>query len=151
MKNLYMIFLFGMLVCMGCSDSDTPAVDPVQVRLELLAKTWVPGTGATITVNGIDVSSEFAGFTLTFTDSFGYSTTNVGPNFTDVWPASGTWAFGANTDGSSNVNVIERDGISITISSINASSLNITFDYLNARAAGSTGIDGSYVFNLTSQ
>ncbi len=148
MKNI--IFLFGLLIFLGCKDSD-PGIDPVQARLELLAKTWVPGSGTAVSVNSIDVSSEFASFTLTFTDSFGYSTANVGPNFTDVWPPTGTWVFETNADGSSNVNVIVRDGIIITISSINASSLNITFDYLNARAAGTLGIDGSYVFNMTPQ
>jgi len=151
MKNVLIIFLFTILTCLGCKDDDTPVVDPIQERIELLAKTWVPNTGSAVTVDGIDVSSEFNGFTLTFTESFGYLTTNVGPNFTDVWPASGTWSFAINSDGSSNINMIERDGISITINSINASSLRISFVFLTARASGNAGIEGSYVFDLVSQ
>ena len=151
MKNLSPFLIFAILICIGCKDDDTPVVDPVKERLELLAKTWEPNTGSAVTVDGIDVSSEFAGFTLTFTDSFSYSTTNVGPNFTDVWPDSGIWSFAINSDGSSNINVIERDGISITINSINTSSLRFSFDFLTASASGNAGIDGSYVFDLGSK
>jgi len=64
MKNVLIIFLFTILTCLGCKDDDTPVVDPIQERIELLAKTWVPNTGSAVTVDGIDVSSEFNGFTF---------------------------------------------------------------------------------------
>ena len=79
MKKLPLILLISLV---SCNDDDFTS------DLVLLAKNWQLST---VTVDSNDITSDWAGFTLNFTTSFDYSTTNSA--YTEIWPVSGSWEF----------------------------------------------------------
>src|SRR3979490_1519167 len=70
--------------CGGKKNDPTPTAQDV-VKAKLTAKNW---TMQTVTVDGVDKTSVYAGLTIKFTET-GYSTSHGGA----VWPSSGTWTF----------------------------------------------------------
>jgi len=79
MKKLSLILLVSLI---SCNDEDFTS------DLVLLAKNWQLSS---VALDSNDVSSGWAGFTLNFTTSFDYGTTNS--PYTEIWPVSGTWEF----------------------------------------------------------
>lgn len=86
------VVLFTYANCGG----DPPAPPPVtDVQFDKLNKTWKINT---VSLDGVDKTSDYTGFQLTFsgtkgTPPFNYATT-ARPSLSP-WPASGTWDFGA--------------------------------------------------------
>src|SRR5690242_6333678 len=120
-SSLYILLLLvaGIIVSScgggGGDDPTPPAPTATETNTQFLSSgTWKMSS---VKVDGIDQSSLFKGFTLSFTSS-SYSTTNGTP----VWPASGTWSF-TNSDATT---VTRNDGVVITITSISTSNFVFT-------------------------
>jgi len=134
--------LIAGIVISSCKPKPPPPKSDEEIRTEELTGTWILDAGANVvTVAGRDVSTDWNGFTLTLGDKT-YSTS--GSFSPEVWPASGTWAFG------SSVNILVRDdGIEVSIS-VTETSLSLQFDYTVA-GGRLNGIDGTWIFKLVPQ
>jgi len=134
-------FVFQASSC-GGDENPTPDPDPdptptpQEIATEILTTgTWEPQA---ITREGIDVSAEYAEFTVKFTGS-NYTTTNGG----SAWPASGTWAF----DGTSATRII-RDGSVIIETSISEGSLVMAFTLDEEVFARTKTVSSNYQFSM---
>ena len=133
--------VMGFLVS-SCKEDPAPAKTPEEIQIEKLTGTWVLPTAAnTVTIDGRDVSAEWSTFVLTLGNKT-YQSTNA--NDANVWPASGTWAFGANIN-----TLVRDDGVDITVT-VTDTSLKLQFDY-SASGGRLDGIEGNWVFNMVSQ
>jgi len=133
MRFIYILLaVFGMMQISGCGE-DEQSLTPNQVTEDLLtSQVWE------MTEVKIDdvVSDLYSGLTLSF-GSNTYTTTNGGK----VWPASGTWEF----VGDKGDKILRDDGLAITIESVNASQLVMSFTwstttYDGGRAGSLTGL-----------
>lgn len=136
---LALALIFSVAIS-GCKRKTTPEPTPEEKQLDKLAKTWVIATGANaVTINTVDVSSDWTNFELTFTDG-GYTTLNTFS--ADVWPNSGTWEFAVD-----DVNTLIRDGgLNISIN-VTDNALLMQFNY--ALPGGRIeGVEGDWIFNM---
>jgi len=138
--NLFtLILLVSVILFSGCRKrDDDPGVDLEAQQRARLAKTWVPETP--VTFDGA-ADTRFQGFEITFAPAGTYTSQSGGP----VFRSSGTWAFKENT----NFNTLVLDGRpEFVISSLTDTNLNGTVNLTGGVNARTTGIDGTYVFNL---
>ena len=151
MSSRYKHFLFVLLSvfflwgCGGNGDGDsdeTPEEEPTIQELAMpdLLAVWRIEPKNGVSVDGQDVTAEYAGFTLTM-DQTTYNTTN-GANLFD---AVGTWQWVA-----SDTDLIMdfSDGKRINIQTLTSSQLVLNFQFAGAGGARA-GIAGSYVLNLS--
>jgi hypothetical protein len=107
------IALVCLLMAQGCKKKDDPIPETSRVRTLLKANAWKMQS---VTVDGTDQATLYAGLTLTFTDT-NYSTVKGG----GVWPVSGGWTF---TDDSAKT-IKRSDGLEINILEATATSLKL--------------------------
>lgn len=142
------ISIIALTLIMGvmfnsCKKDTTPTKTDEEIKLELLAKTWNVATATnSVTIDGRDVTAEWATFILNIGSTKTYTSTNA----TDplVWPASGTWDFGTTL-----TSMVRDDGIDITIT-VTETTLKLQFDY-TAGGGRFEGIEGNWVFNMVTQ
>ena len=130
-----------ILQASSCKDDDPQnPEDPEKTAQEKAAEILTTGSWEpqAITREGVDVSAEYAGFSVTFTGS-NYTTTNGG----SAWPASGTWAF----DGTSATRII-RDGSVIIETSISEGSLVMAFTLDEEVFARTKTVSSNYQFSM---
>jgi len=133
--------VMGVLVS-SCKKDNTDTKTEEQKKIEQLAKTWVLAAGSNlVTIAGTDVTADWANFVLTFGDKT-YQTSSADSPL--VWPASGTWAFGADLN-----TLVRDDGVDITIK-LSDTSLELQFDY-TASGGRFDGIEGNWVFKMVPQ
>ncbi|WP_422354153.1 hypothetical protein [Roseivirga pacifica] len=140
---LVALFLMGFLT--SCKDDDGPLTPSArELAFEKLSGDWDLGNGAgRIEVDGTDVSANYPGFTLSFTDG-GYTTTNGA----DLFNASGTWQW---TDEDAKMLSLD-DGKEVTITLLNENRFTFTFTHAGGSSANgintSNGIEGSYTISV---
>ncbi len=136
-KTIFFISLLPILILCGCK-KDSPS--PEQKRINELTASWIVSS---VENDGTDVTSEFAGFTLTVTGEKTYSTVNGG----NPWPASGTFDF---VEGNLDL-IIRDDDVEVTIDAVSETTLSLSFRKTNIgnQAAGIQGVTGQFTFNLT--
>jgi hypothetical protein len=150
MKHLrsFIFFTFSiasvMLISCGDDGDDPGSDDPVEATEEenqlesLSTSAW---TMTSITLDGVDATSNFSGLILTIKSDKTYSTNG---EYAPVWPSSGTFTFG------SDLNTLTRDdGVSMTVS-VSETSLSITFTYTDS-SGRIDALPGDYVFKFTTQ
>ena len=150
---LVAFFLCSLIIMFSCKKPPPePSKTDEEIQIEKLSKVWVPASGINaVTIDGVDVSTNWANFVLSMGDK-AYSST--GADQSNVWPASGSWQFGTLTDGSADVNTIFRSGNSADIEmaiSVSETSFSMQFDYdanVNGRLSGTTG---NWIFNMVPQ
>ncbi|OEK01276.1 hypothetical protein BFP97_07010 [Roseivirga sp. 4D4] len=143
MKQLYskkrILYASIALFCLvlGCKDDDP---SPSEQRLIDLTATW---NVSSVINDGTNVSDQFTGFSLTVSGDKTYATVNGG----NPWPASGT--FDLNPDDLDTF--IRDDNVEVSIVEITATALSLSFQMSNVRSvrSGTSGITGSFTFNLT--
>jgi hypothetical protein len=116
MKTALLMLISVVSACAifsSCSKSNGPApLSPQAQTTRLLiggpslSSASVPWKMQSSSVDGIDQTALYNGFTVTFTSS-GFTTTNGGV----IWPASGTWNF----QGTSTATVVRNDGVNVQI------------------------------------
>lgn len=153
MINLRYIFsitlMMGILLVAGCKKKDDPGPSAEELQKTAMTKTWTI-TSARL---GTESITDLSGLTLTIDGSLNYTTNSTSvsrqPN---PWPTGGTFAFGENSDGTTNVNQVVRDGeVTMTISvSADGGSMTLDFTFDDDTQRGSNGkseaVDGSWLF-----
>ena len=125
-----------MLVFIQSCKTDDPTISEVdQVATLLKGNSWKMQN---VTVNGTDKTSDYTGFTLSFTAT-NYTTTNGGV----VWPSSGTWTFADETG-----KVITRsDDVIINLEEITATKLSLKLNWAKTTLGGrTTSVAGNHIF-----
>ena len=136
MKKLMICAIaLSMFSLLGCGGGPAPKTDQ-QKAFENLSGSWKL-SGGSIKVDGKDESTQYPGFSLSFTEA-GYTSSNAGKLF----KASGTWKW---KDGKT-AKLITLGTKELTITELTKSKLVFTFTFAGAGAAG---IAGSYAVTLT--
>jgi len=142
MKSTYSIIgmyittiLFTTIIISGCNDEPTVAE---KVEGMLVAVEW---SKPIVTVDGVDQSSLYQDFNITFTKTT-YTTTGGGP----LWPASGTWKF---TDETAKTIRLD-DHIDVRINEISETNLEIAIqnDNTTFKSGRVNSVKGKCVFRL---
>ena len=135
-----LLFLFACLQFIACSKGSNDLSPTDKVKALLTAKPWKVSS---VTANGIDETSQFANFSITFSEN-NYSTVNGGP----VWPSSDTWSFKGSNDPHSIIR--GGDGIEIQLMEVSSTDLKMSFTW-NKTTLGPgriTSTSGEIVFAL---
>ena len=158
-KMVLMVALAGVLLTYSsCSKKHNNPEPVTDQQLDKLVKTWkVSTTSPSVTLDGVDKSAAYSGFTLTIagtkgTTSYTY-TTSGRPDFS-AWKSSGTWVYGSDP-----VTMITRDpdnssdAVNITYA-VTATTLQLTFQYSGtgySNTSRTSQVAGQWVFNLIPQ
>lgn len=130
------MILLLLVLSVSCSGDgggdDEPS--PQELTFEKLSGSWALNNGGSITLDGRDVSGNYPGFTLSFTDG-GYATTNAG----DLFNASGTWNWASETTTNQ---ILLDDGKSIAIQ--NLSTTQFKFSFAQSDGGVRAGVAGNY-------
>ena len=148
MKNILLfIALIGLLCFANCGSSDEPAPDdpPVDLKQQMidgLSKTWQVNS---VTLDGIDVSDDWIGFTLKFDKSKNYIAKKLSEKSILVWPENGSYTI---PNSSNPKNILRNDGIQIVLSNVTASSVKLSFT-ISGRSGGRVeSLIGDYIFDM---
>jgi len=117
----------------GCNNDCCTVLPPLEVRLWEMKGNWEVDF---VSNKGVDVTSEWTGFTLTFTENKVFITKNSAD--LDVWPQTGTFEFAGETQPLLNV-IIRSDGHQVNIDYINNERLDLSCDI---------GVKDQWVFKL---
>ena len=101
--------IMGVLVS-SCKKDPAPTQSEEDKQIEKLSGTWVvpnPAPANSVTIDGNDVTTDWSSFVLTLGNKTYQST---GADSPEVWPASGTWAFGTNV-----LTLVRDDLVEITV------------------------------------
>ncbi len=146
LKHLLTALVFVSLIvftnCGGGGGGGTDP-DPADEQAKKLVATWsLTAEGGKLDSQSI---SEWNGFTLSFTgDRSGGSYTVSGSQADEVWPSSGgSWEF----DGTNIGKIVRSDNVTISISSVTATALTLSFNVSEA-AARTSGIYGDWTFTF---
>ena len=146
-KTLFLsiVLLFAMTI-IGCNNDsgDEEQPDPLTEQLIALMNEGSLWRLSSLGVekDGLDVTSQFDGFTLTIGNKT-FSTTN---SLDSAWPSSGTWDF---DNGNAN-RIIRSDGVLIFLT-LSGNTLTLTFTTTGTNIGERrAGIAGEYRFHLIS-
>lgn len=134
--------VMGVLVS-SCKKDPAETKTPEETQIEKLTGTWVLNSGVTnpVTLDGNAPPQDWTGFVLTLGDK-SYQSTNAADAL--VWPANGTWAFGANVN-----TLVRDDGVDISVT-VSDTSLGLRFTY-TASGGRFEGIEGVWDFDMVPQ
>ncbi|MFY0591766.1 hypothetical protein [Roseivirga sp.] len=136
--NIYMIVLFGfvMTAATGCSNDDPMVNISQEEAFQRLSGQWGFGIDGSIAVDGTDVSANYPGFALSFSDGT-YATTNGA----DLFDATGTWEWTDEQARSLRLN----DGKEINIQTLTDNKFVFGFSLSGATRSG---INGNYTVTV---
>lgn len=147
MKTLINSIVIALFIILASCGEDGPGLTPEEVEQERITNLLVTTSGnpwqsSAVSVDGVDVSTEFNNLTVSFTET-SFTTQNGG----DLWPAGGTWNF----QSGSTAEIVRNDGLVMTISQINESSLVFTFTWDDTifRSGKLGALQGNYIFNFS--
>lgn len=128
------VFITFMSSCGGGGDDPNPQAD-VTTKLQ---GSWKIQS---LMVDGVDKTSLFPGFTISFVSSSNFNTSNGG----QVFPSSGTYGFA-----DSNATVLRLQGVPDITFEVTDTSLKMTFSWTkNTFGPGRIGsISGQHVFTM---
>jgi hypothetical protein len=136
-KTLFVIC--AILMITACEKQGEPDLTIAQIEaFEKLSGNWSLGTAGSIMLDGSNISGNYAGFVLSFTDG-GYTTTNAG----DLFNATGTWEW-SNPDAGEIILDTDR---SITINSLTTTQFVFSFTF-SGTGSVSSGTGGEYVITV---
>lgn len=131
----FVLSLAIIISIVGCGSGTTdPSLQ--DLAFEKLAGSWSMPANGGVLLDGQDVSLNYPGFSLSFTDG-GYQTTNGG----DLFRASGTWTW---TNESAQTLTLDT-GEEVTIQNLTETQFRFTFFHQGALRAG---IRGNYTVNV---
>jgi hypothetical protein len=133
-KTIHLVLAVLLIVSLTSCKKDDP--NPVDQQINQLKGTWKLGS---ISNDNQDVTAQFTGFTLTFTDK-NYATTNGG----NPWPVNGTYDF-KSTDLKS---LLRSDNTVVTIDQLTTTALVLSFNYTNLTNGRVSGVTGNFTFSL---
>lgn len=131
-KIKYLLFAVLLIASASCKSDDGPSEK--DLAFQLLAGDWSLGTGGYIKVDDQDISANFPGFRLSFTNG-GFSTLGAG----DLFNATGSWQW----TNASTSEIVTDGARNIKILSLTQSRFNFTFSFAGTGGVAN-GIGGSY-------
>jgi len=137
-----------LLTYMGCKPDDPPPPPVTDVQFDKLSKTWKINT---VTLDGVDKTSDYTGFQLTFsgtkgTPPFNY-TTSARPTLSP-WKASGTWDFGAAPETQIIRDKGTADELAVTYA-VTEATLTVSFTFNGAGYPARTSVvKGAWVYTF---
>ncbi|MGW8124172.1 hypothetical protein ACV07N_16050 [Roseivirga echinicomitans] len=131
------VLVLLVMIIIGCGTVDPSDPTAKELAFEKLAGDWTYGTKGQISLDGQDVSLNYPGFALSFTEG-GYTTTNGG----DLFKATGTWTWANEAAGSINLDTGEE----VTI--IDLSLTHFEFSFTHTGGGVAAGTAGNYVVSL---
>lgn len=138
-RKLLTIISLNLIVLIGCvPDSPKPESTEQEKSTELLKGTWILGK---VDYDGIDISPNYDGFSLTFSDGDYQSGVAAG----ELFLRSGVWEW--IDEISTNQIIMVSEQKEITIVSLSSNSLEFTFR-LNNVGGSANGISGNYKITL---
>lgn len=125
----------------SCGSDDEKEADPQ----DLIHKTWVLGTDGSVMKDGSDVTEDYAGLKVTFSDDGTYTAVNSGHFFN----ASGTWAW----QGDGVTNILTDGDFSIDVTELTETvlHLHLTLDADDLEGGRTKGLVGEYDLTLSAQ
>jgi hypothetical protein len=141
-RNLLPIVLILFVAStFSCKQPLPPEPTPEELATALITAAGTTWKIHSVTVDGVDKSSLFAGMTLKFTSS-SFATTNGDP----LWPASGTWDFT-----STQATTIKRnDNVEVQVQATSTSlKLGLTWNKTTFEPGRTQSISGQYLFTFT--
>jgi len=140
-RHLYTLLVLLFVVGLACSPDDNAEPTAQELAFEILSGSWDLTQGGSIVVDGQDLSLNYPGFGLSFTNG-GYGTTNA----EDLFNASGTWTW---ADDEAQMITLD-DGKQITIRSLNETEFVFSFSFSGSGGQANLvdGIAGSYVISV---
>lgn len=140
-KQLSQLGLF-LLICLSLVSCDPEGgldeETAQQIAFQKLSGAWTLNNGAgSIVVDGTDVSANYAGFALSFTNG-GYTTTNAD----QLFRATGTWEW---IDREARMIRLD-DGKELTIVTLNEFRFTFTFNFVDGGVRA--GIPGNYTISV---
>ena len=133
-----LILALALFSLLSCTPDDGPVEPSLQgLTYENLAGDWTLGQFGSIKLDGADVSANYDGFALSFTEG-AYTTINAG----DLLSSSGTWEW---VDDEA-TQVTLDDGKVITISSL--SSTKFVFSFTKSDGPVRAGLAGNYTITV---
>ncbi|MBT1701440.1 hypothetical protein KK083_31390 [Fulvivirgaceae bacterium PWU4] len=133
---LAVLLLMESFLYSACDGDGEPKTARQSALEKLTAKTWKIKS---VTADGADVTSKFAGMSITFTE-----TTFTVSNGSTMWPATDVWSF-VNDEA---VSIKRGDNVQVEIAALTASSLTLTLQWSkNAFGPGrERSVTGNYTF-----
>jgi len=138
MKNrrvLQSVLILSLFVFQMACHKDKPVINPEEVQIAKISGIWAPGT---ITKDNLDITSLFPGFTLELKADKSF----VASNANGLFSATGTWDFKTG-----DLNVLEMDGLEVTLSNLTTSTMNMSFTK-PVPGGRMAGLDGQYLLAL---
>lgn len=134
---LLIVVIIAILSSCGGKDDEPEMPSAQDLAFEKLSGAWTLDNGGSINLDGANVSANYAGFALSFTNG-SFSTTNAG----DLFPATGTWEW----VGESTNQIRTGRGKLVTISNLTTS--NFQFSFTKSATNSAAGIEGNYAIVL---
>jgi len=134
--HLFAVLTIVISMLAGCG-SGSKEVEP-DTKALLTSGTWKMKA---VTVDGVDKSTAFTNFTVSFS-----STAFTSANGSPVWPATGTWSFADATQKS----VKRSDNVIVTINDITENQLTVSLTWAKSTlgAGRIESVAGAYSFTL---
>jgi hypothetical protein len=138
------VVLCGLVALQSCDKKNGPGESIEDQQLIKLSKTW---TVTSVTLDGLDKTTDYANFVLTISGTagsppFGFSTS--GAPSPSPWPSSGNWTFGT----SPTTELIRDDEVVITYS-VTDTVLQLSFSYNGDGFLGRTNsVTGPWIFEF---
>jgi len=149
LRILSLLFVTSLLLTFMSCKKDDPDPPPVtDVQFDKLSKTWKINT---VSLDGVDKTSDYTGFQLTFsgtkgTPPFNYATS--GRPTLSPWKASGTWDFGAAPETQIIRDKGTADELSVTYA-VTEATLTVSFTFNGAGYTARTGVvKGAWVYTF---
>mgnify|MGYP002783521808 CR=1 FL=1 len=139
-----------LMVYSNCGGGSDPAPPVTDVQLEKLRGTWVIQS---VTGQGTNRTSEYPGFSLTFTGTNGNTTFNytaANRPALSPWPPSGTFTFDTETPESSITRNDPSDPIDVSYE-VTATQLTLEFNYQGGGFTRPRVVEGDWTFTFTKQ
>ena len=136
--SLSAMILASILFIVACDSSTGPTAKEEATTL-LTSSAWKMQS---VSVDGTDQSTVYAGLAITFTAT-GFSTTKGGP----VWPATGSWTFKDDTAKS----IVRNDGIEVSLIEVTTSKLvlKLTWAKTTIGPGRAASVGGQNTFTFT--
>lgn len=148
-KYFIMLALMGVaLSSWQCGDDSPAAPDPRDEQLTKLSKTWKATSVTLTTGSGTQPVSGWDNFQIVMSgtagqDTFNY-TTSGRPSGTVPWSSAGTFQFGTDFG-----TILNRDDGTVVTYSVNATQLQMTFNYTGAGYTSRVGVvNGTWSFTF---
>lgn len=134
---LILLMLIGCL-WLSCAADDPSVPSQQQLTFEKLVGSWTLGASGSVLLDGLDISLNYPGFSLSFADGT-YQTTNAG----DLLSASGTWEW---VDQEAQ-HILLGSGETVTIEELTEVLFRFSFTH-SGTGGTAAGLDGNYVITV---